>query len=128
MADDRIPDHPSQNRPVAQSRKGLEPENGSERAGFYSSTRPPPMEGPTIYWIIAATFFGFVTLAFILLFPVYRFLHREEKQSEAWTQPALAERRRRALERAEQDAAAGDGVETEPPPGPGAPGEPPELK
>ena len=100
-------------------------ENGSGRAGFYPGTHPPGMEGPAIYWIIAATFFGFATLAFILLFPIYRFLKREEEQSEAWTQSALAERRRRALEHAEH--AAGDGAESEPPPGPGAPGEPPEL-
>ena len=85
------------------------------------------MEAPGIYWIIAATFFGFITLAFILLFPVYRFMKREETHSEGWTKPALADRQRRALENAERASASGDGMETEPPPGPGAHGEPPEL-
>lgn len=82
------------------------------------------MDETTLYWVIAATFFGFITLAFVLLFPVYRFLRKEEKQSEVWTKPALAEHKRRTME---QPSPSGDGTETEPPPGPGAPGEPPEL-
>ncbi len=40
-----------------------------------------------IYVIIAITFFGFIGLAFVLLFPVHRFLTREEKLSEDWTPP-----------------------------------------
>ena len=61
------------------------------------------------YIAIAASFFGFIALAFILLFPVYRFLRREETHSERWTTNALAERQRR---RPPCDGAAG------PPPGP----------
>jgi hypothetical protein len=82
----------------------------------------------TYYVAIALAFFGFVAIAFILLFPVYRFLKREEKQSEQWTASALAERQRQAIRRKERTPTAGDGVATEPPPGPGAPGEPPELR
>jgi hypothetical protein len=40
--------------------------------------------------VILLTFIGFVTLAAILLVPVYRFLKREEKLSERWTKEALA--------------------------------------
>ena len=65
-----------------------------------------------IYVIIAATFFGFIGLAFVLLFPVYRFLTREEKLSENWTKEAIARKQVR-------DAAGGDGApareEAEPP-------------
>ncbi|NNF57701.1 MAG: hypothetical protein HKN04_05615 [Rhodothermaceae bacterium] len=86
------------------------------------------MAESSYYIAIALAFFGFVALAFILLFPVYRFLQREEKQSEQWTQSALAERQRQAIRRKERTPTTGDGVATEPPPGPGAPGEPPELR
>jgi hypothetical protein len=78
------------------------------------------------YIAIALAFFGFVALAFILLFPVYRFLRREEEKSEQWTDAAIAERRRRAIEHAERAAASGDGSRVDG--GPGAPGEPPELR
>ena len=47
------------------------------------------------YLVIAITFFGFIGLAFALLFPVYRFLTREEEQSETWTPEALARRQAR---------------------------------
>ena len=39
--------------------------------------------------IILGTLIGFFTLAAILLVPVYRFLKREEKVSEQWTEEAL---------------------------------------
>ena len=77
------------------------------------------------YAAIAAAFFGFVALAFVLLFPIYRFIRKEEKRSEAWTGSALAEQQRRSIERAEQAAASGDGAE--PSGGAGGPGEPPTL-
>ncbi|HLT48446.1 MAG TPA: hypothetical protein VK002_14525 [Rubricoccaceae bacterium] len=89
------------------------------------------------YVAIAVAFFGFMALAFILLFPIYRFMRREEERAEAWTRPALAERQRRAIERAERAAAAGDGAEaggaggdgtTGSAGGEGGPGEPPELR
>ena len=86
------------------------------------------MAESSYYIAIALAFFGFVALAFILLFPVYRFLQREEKQSEQWTRSSLAERQRQAIRRKDRSSTAGDGVATEPPPGPGAPGEPPELR
>ncbi|GAB5537365.1 MAG: hypothetical protein Rubg2KO_36140 [Rubricoccaceae bacterium] len=56
-----------------------------------------------IYVIIAVTFFGFIGLAFVLLFPVYRFLSREEKLSEDWTPDAIARKQSR-------EAAGGDGA------------------
>ena len=49
-----------------------------------------------IYLVVAATFLGFVALAFILLFPVYRFLRRQEKVSDDWTTEAIARRQRQA--------------------------------
>ena len=49
-----------------------------------------------IYLIIAITFFGFIALAFVLLFPVWRFLRRQEKLSDDWTPDALARRYREA--------------------------------
>lgn len=55
------------------------------------------------YWAVAAAFFGFVALAFLLLFPVYRFLRREEARSEDWTREAIARRQR-------EGPAAGDGA------------------
>ncbi|CAN5560364.1 hypothetical protein BH23BAC4_BH23BAC4_09560 [soil metagenome] len=52
-----------------------------------------------VYTIIAITFFGFIALAFILLFPVWRFLRKEERHSEEWTPDAIAraQRRQRSL-------------------------------
>lgn len=47
-----------------------------------------------IYLITAATFIGFVGLAFILLYPVYRFLRREERVADDWTPDAVARRQR----------------------------------
>lgn len=61
-----------------------------------------------IYLIIAATFVGFITLAFVLLYPVHRFLNRQERIADDWTPDALARRQRRG----------GDGA---PGPPPGAP-------
>ena len=39
--------------------------------------------------IIIATTIGFFALAAVLLVPIYRFLNREEKESEAWTKEKL---------------------------------------
>ena len=87
------------------------------------------------YIAIAAAFFGFMALAFILLFPIYRFIRKEEQRSEGWTQAAIAERQRRAVEQAERAASAGDGSggaggdgSTASAGGEGGPGEPPELR
>ena len=61
--------------------------------------------------IIFLTTVGFFALAFILLFPVYRFMRREEEVAESWTPRALAERQRRP-----EEPASGDGASTTPPP------------
>ncbi len=36
-------------------------------------------------WVIIVATIGFLALAFILLFPIYRFLVKQEKISEQWT-------------------------------------------
>ena len=59
--------------------------------------------------IIIATAIGFFALAFILLYPIYRFMRREEDVSKGWTREAMARRQQR-----------------EQPSGDGAPGHPPE--
>ena len=75
----------------------------------------------SFYLIVAVTFFGFIGLAFVLLYPVYRFLSRETELSEEWTPEALAERRRRAIARGTEG---GDGAPTPPPvPRPPSPGD-----
>lgn len=51
------------------------------------------MEEIDYTWVILGTIVGFFSLAALLLVPVYRFLNREEKVSEAWTKEALAEKR-----------------------------------
>ena len=50
-----------------------------------------------IYLIVAATFIGFVALAFLLLFPVYRFLRRQESMADDWTPDSIARRQRRRV-------------------------------
>lgn len=57
---------------------------------------PPSMDDYNYLLIILLTFVGFVALAAILLVPVYLFLKREERASDAWTPEALARRRRDA--------------------------------
>lgn len=61
------------------------------------------------YIAIAVAFVGFFVLAFVLLYPVYRFMKREEKRSAAWTDSAIASRRRQAIEKAEAAGSEGDG-------------------
>ena len=65
-----------------------------------------------IYLVIAGTFVGFVTLAFVLLYPVHRFLNRQERIADDWTPDAVARRQRRGT--------SGDGAAGPPPPGPEA--------
>lgn len=81
------------------------------------------MPESSYYLAIALAFFGFVTLAFVLLYPIYRFIRREEEQSRQWTTEALAQRQRQALEDARRADASGDGSAG----GEGGPGEPPDL-
>ncbi|MEM1042244.1 MAG: hypothetical protein AAGI91_06390 [Bacteroidota bacterium] len=45
-----------------------------------------------VYWVIAGATLGFFFLAFILLFPVYRFINREEESSRSWTPGEIARR------------------------------------
>ena len=64
------------------------------------------MDGP-IYLVIAGTFFGFIALAFILLFPVYRFMQRQERMADDWTPEAVSrrereERRRKRAQKGEE--------------------------
>ncbi len=63
-----------------------------------------------IYLVVAATFIGFVALAFVLLFPVYRFLRREEKLSDDWTSDSIARRRRQAAADGAMRDPSGDGA------------------
>lgn len=44
--------------------------------------------------LIVFTLVGFSLLAFMLLWPVYQFLEREQEASEQWTKEALAKRLR----------------------------------
>ena len=67
-----------------------------------------------IYLVIAGTFVGFLALAFVLLYPVYRFLTREERAEKAWTRDAIAQRH----------ANTGDSAPTPAPPTLGPPGPP----
>lgn len=52
------------------------------------------MADGSIYLVIAGTFFGFIALAFVLLFPVYRFMKRQERLADDWTPEAIARRQR----------------------------------
>lgn len=63
-----------------------------------------------IYLVVAAAFIGFVALAFILLYPVYRFLRRQERMSDDWTPDAIARRQRRGSASPPDGAAGGDGA------------------
>lgn len=49
------------------------------------------MAEPDYTWVIVGTTIGFFALAAVLLVPIYRFLNREEKESEAWTKEKLEE-------------------------------------
>lgn len=44
--------------------------------------------------VIIGTLIGFLTLAFLLLAPVYLFLEREEEASQKWTKEYLDKQRR----------------------------------
>ena len=87
------------------------------RAGTVHAARLPlcAVDGQ-IYLVIAGTFVGFVALAFLLLFPIYRFLHREETVSKDWTDDAIARRQRRPPEGDGPPGAVGDGAAGPPPP------------
>lgn len=54
-----------------------------------------PSDFDNAYWVIAGAVFGFLFLAFILLYPVYRFLNREEETSRSWTPDEIARRQPR---------------------------------
>lgn len=48
-----------------------------------------------VHWVIFGSVVGFLLLAFILLYPVLRFINREEKASQAWTPDEIARAARR---------------------------------
>ncbi|MEM0962993.1 MAG: hypothetical protein AAGK21_10720 [Bacteroidota bacterium] len=50
------------------------------------------IDDASIYLVIAATFFGFIGLAWILLYPVYRFMKRQERLADDWTDDAIRQR------------------------------------
>lgn len=54
-----------------------------------------PSQFEHIHWVILGSIVGFLVLAFILLYPVYRFLRREEESSRSWTPDQIARRQRR---------------------------------
>lgn len=43
-----------------------------------------------VHWVIFGSVAGFLFLAFVLLYPVVRFLRREEEESKAWTPDEIA--------------------------------------
>lgn len=73
--------------------------------------------GEPYYLVIAIAFFGFIALAFLLLFPIYRFLTREERAAQEWTEDAIARRQRRPPESG-PPGALGDGAGGAPPAAP----------
>ena len=54
-----------------------------------------PSDVENAYWVITGSIVGFLVLAFILLYPVHRFLNREEHTSRSWTQDEIARRQQR---------------------------------
>lgn len=54
-----------------------------------------PSQFDNAYWVILGSIVGFLLLAFILLYPVYRFLNREEELSRSWTPKQIARRQQR---------------------------------
>ncbi len=50
------------------------------------------MNDGSIYLVMVGTFFGFTALAFILLFPVWRFIRRQEQIADDWTDDSVARR------------------------------------
>lgn len=48
-----------------------------------------------VYWVIFGSVVGFLVLAFALLYPVLRFINREEEASRAWTPDEIARAARR---------------------------------
>lgn len=76
-----------------------------------------PSDVDTAYWVIAGSIVGFLVLAFILLYPVHRFLNREEGVSRSWTQDEIARRQQRRGD----GSAEGEPDPPRPHPGPGGP-------
>ncbi len=69
-------------------------ENAASSGGF-TAFALALMEDTNWTFVILATTVGFFGLAFILLYPVYRFLRREEDIEKNWTKDAIARRQRR---------------------------------
>lgn len=54
-----------------------------------------PEQFQNVHWVALAAIIGFVLLAFLLLYPVYRFIRREETASRKWTHDEIARATRR---------------------------------
>ncbi len=54
-----------------------------------------PSQIDNALWVIVGSIVGFLLLAFVLLYPVHRFLNREEDASRSWTQDEIARRQQR---------------------------------
>ncbi len=66
--------------------------------------------------VAALTAVGFVALAFILLYPIWRFLKREEEVSRGWTDDEIARASRREPHGGDGAGAVGNGGTERPPP------------
>lgn len=64
-----------------------------------------------VHWVILGSIVGFLFLAFILLYPIVRFLRREEDESKAWTPDEIA----RAAQRYRHGGDGGTGDAPTPP-------------
>ncbi len=65
------------------------------RNSSFAASLMEPSDLDNVHWVIAGAVFGFLLLAFVLLFPVYRFLNREEETSRSWTAGEIARRQPR---------------------------------
>ena len=54
-----------------------------------------PSQLEHVHWVILGSIVGFLLLAFILLYPVHRFINREEEESKSWTPKQIARRQQR---------------------------------
>lgn len=77
-----------------------------------------PSQLENVHWVILGSIVGFLLLAFLLLYPVYRFLNREEETSRSWTPDQIARRQQRRGD----GSAAGEPIPPNGPP-PKEPGE-----
>ena len=72
-----------------------------------------PSQLEHVHWVILGSVVGFLLLAFVLLYPVFRFINREEEASRSWTPNQIARRQQR---RGDGDAAGHPEISGERPP------------